>query len=139
MTAYEFRCTSHGRFTVHAPMKDGPGRDCPCPRCGVVGRRVWSLTKQIMRPSGFRRSPDDPLFSDFRREMELGELREDATPVTLSPTELAAYDDPPIAIPPDPERDYQLAQAVRQNWTEDLSPGVQYNRELAAKAAREGA
>lgn len=165
MPTYVYSCPVHGRTEVDKHMRDA-GRDECCRACMEAAfdrrrspeeqapfvaripwkmRRIYTPQRTIIRPSGHRLQPGERTstpglaFDDFRYEMERGELREDATPVTLSPTELAAFDNPPITIPPDPARDRALHQLVAQHWTEDLSPGVAYNRELAAKAAREHA
>lgn len=96
-------------------------------------RRVFTPPlKAIIRPSGYRLSPDDPKFGDFRRELELGEIVDDATPVQLSQAELDAFDNPRIEIAPDPERERKLHQLVAQHWTEDLSDDTVRRRELAA-------
>lgn len=132
MTPYEFRCATHGRFVVLAPMQDGPGRTRPCPHCGQEAQRVYTLTKQIMRPSGFRLRPGDKGFDDFRREYELGEIRDDPAPLTFTPEELARMDEMPVAVAPDPERDHRLSQLIKQHWTEDLSDDTVRRRQLEA-------
>lgn len=137
MPTYLFSCPMCGRREVIKPMGEA-SRPEQCPDCLAPMRRIFTPPlRTIVRPSGYRLAPDDPGFSDFRREMELGQIHDDATPVTLTPSELARWDDPPVTIAPDPERDHQLSQLLKQHWTNDLSPGIAYNRELAAKRARE--
>jgi predicted nucleic acid-binding Zn ribbon protein len=144
MPEYIYECASHGRVTV-AKSADDAGRPEYCTACVLAGlltgphmRRIFTPQGFIMRPSGYRRSPDDPKFSDFRREMELGELRDDPTPVRMTPEEIDRFDNPPLEIPPDPERDRALHQLVAQHWTEDLSDDTVRRRELTAAAHQRG-
>ncbi len=109
------------------------GLPAPCPVCLAPMRRIYTPTGVIMRPSGYRLSPDDPRFGDFRRELELGEIVDDATPLTFSARELAAFDAQPVDLPADPERDRALRQLVAQHWTEDLSDDTVRRRELEAQ------
>ena len=102
-------------------------------------RRIFTPPQRaIVRPSGYRLSPDDPKYGDFRRELALGELKEDPTPLKFSEAELASFDHVDVAIPDDPERDRQLAQLVHQHWTNDLSDDTVRRRELESKALQEG-
>lgn len=151
MPTYLYRCpTIHGFFDVTKPMVEA-GRAEVCPDCrdqwerwggdvypyqGPLAIRVYTPQRLIMRPSGYRLKPGDKGFDDFRREMELGEIRDDPSPVRLSPEEIARFDDAPIDIPPDPERDRALHQLVAQHWTEDLSDDTVRRRELAMNAAK---
>lgn len=132
MPTYVYSCSEDGQVEIVKPMADA-GRAEVCPACGAALRRIYTRPlQQIIRPSGWRLSPDDPKFSDFRREMELGELVDDPTPVRLSATELAAADAMAVALPPDPARDRALHRLVRDHWTEDLSDDTVRRRELAA-------
>jgi hypothetical protein len=109
-----------------------------CPVCDRPMRRHYKRERKetIMRPGGWNARPGDKDWEpNWQRARELGELKDDATPV-------AKYDPAMDAIegdryPADPERDRKLHQLVRQHWTEDLSEGVVENRRLAAKALAE--
>lgn len=125
------------RRDIKRAVADAGAPGPPCPVCGLPLARVFATAGFIMRPQGYRLRPEDKGYDDFRYEQECGQIRDDATPVTLSPSELAAWDDQPVAVAPDPERDHRLSQLIKQHWTDDLSPGVQYNRDLALKAAQE--
>lgn len=161
MPTYVFACPTHGRVEVARPMDEAHlpevckrcfgeaydfarRRGHPSPATAATNtvapmRRVFTVPhRAIIRPSGYRLSPDDPKFGDFRREMELGELKDDPTPVKFTPSELAAFDHIDVTVPDDPERDRQLAQLVHQHWTNDLSDDTVRRRELASQAAKEG-
>lgn len=140
MPEYAYRCDTCGRRrTVRKTMAES-GRAEACDVCGDHPlRRVFTVPhRAIIRPSGYRLAPDDPKFGDFRRELELGELKQDATPLTFTPQELERFDHIDVDIPDDPERDRQLAQLVHQHWTNDLSDDTVRRRELEATAAKEG-
>jgi hypothetical protein len=89
-----------------------------------------------MRPGGWNLKPGDKGWEpNWERARELGELKDDATPVARYDPAMDAIEDD--RFPADPERDRKLHQLVRQHWTEDLSEGVAENRRLAAKALAE--
>jgi putative FmdB family regulatory protein len=136
---YDFRCDrcgpQVGTITLARPMEQA-GLPAYCPVCDTKMRRLFSVPQFIMRPGGWRARPGDKDFEpDWNRARELGELKDDATPVAqYDPAQDAIEDD---RFPADPERDRKLHQLVRQHWTEDLSEGVAENRRLAAKALAE--
>lgn len=147
MATYVYQCRDCGR--LHDVVKPVEQRRDPafCPDCAADPlpytdtrpmRRIFTVTKQIARPQGYRLRPGDRGFDDFRREAELGELREDATPLTFTPAEIARMDEMPVAFTPDQERDHQFAQLLHQHWTEDLSDDTVRKRELANAAVARG-
>jgi hypothetical protein len=110
-----------------------------CPVCDRPMRRHYKRERKetIMRPGGWNLRPGDKGWEpNWERARELGELKDDATPV-------ARYDPARDVIegdrfPADPERDRQLHQLVRQHWTEDLSDDTVRRREQAAAAVARG-
>lgn len=140
MPTYLYRCPRHGIAPVVKPMEQAGGPE-RCAACGSRMVRAWGAEQKgiIMRPGSYRRRPEDPAYGDFRRELELGEIKDDATPVASpdDPT-IAAFDAMPMRLPDDPERTHRLHQVVRQHWTEDLSDDTVRRRELEAAAVRRG-
>lgn len=132
MPTYEYRCPHCGPRDINKPVGERARPEC-CPRCATPMRRIYTAQGFIMRPSGYRLKPGDRGFDDFRREHELGELRDDPTPLKFTPEELARMDEMPMAIAPDPERDHQFAQLIHQHWTEDLSDDTVRRRDLEAQ------
>jgi hypothetical protein len=145
MPEYIYECASHGRVTV-AKSADDAGRPEYCTACVLAGlltgphmRRVFTPQGFIIRPTGHGLKPGERTstpglaFDDFRYEMERGELRDDPTPVRMTPEEIDRFDNPPLEIPPDPERDRALHQLVAQHWTEDLSDDTVRRRALEAQ------
>jgi putative FmdB family regulatory protein len=107
-----------------------------CPACDAPMRRRYSAPQIVMRPGGWNLKPGDKGWEpNWERARELGELKDDATPVARYGPAMDAIEDD--RFPADPERDRKLHQLVRQHWTEDLSEGVAENRRLAAKALAE--
>jgi predicted nucleic acid-binding Zn ribbon protein len=139
MQTYEFVCDACrgqvGTVPLRRPLAEAR-LPAYCPVCDRPMRRLFAVPQIIMRPGGWRAKPGDKDFEpNWDRARELGELKEDATPVArYDPAQDAIEDD---RLPPDPERDRKLHQLVRQHWTEDLSEGVVENRRLAAKALAE--
>jgi predicted nucleic acid-binding Zn ribbon protein len=139
MQTYEFVCDACrgqvGTVPLRRPLAEA-GLPAYCPVCDRPMRRLFAVPQIIMRPGGWRAKPGDADYEpNWNRARELGELKEDATPVArYDPAQDAIEDD---RLPPDPERDRKLHQLVRQHWTEDLSEGVVENRRLAAKALAE--
>jgi predicted nucleic acid-binding Zn ribbon protein len=137
---YEFVCDACrgqvGTVPLRRPLVEA-GLPAYCPVCDRPMRRLFSVPQIIMRPGGWRAKPGDKDFEpDWNRARELGELKEDATPV-------ARYDPAQDAIegdrfPQDPERDRQLAQLIHQHWTEDLSDDTVRRREQVAAAVARG-
>lgn len=83
MTTYAFRCPAHGEVVLRFPMGEA-GDTRPCPHCGATARRVWSVSRQIIRPRGYNLRPGEYAgpglgYSFFDYELERGELRDDAT------------------------------------------------------------
>jgi predicted nucleic acid-binding Zn ribbon protein len=136
---YEFRCDpcgpQVGTVALARPMEQA-GLPAYCPVCDRPMRRLFGAPQIIMRPGGWHLRPGDKGWEpNWDRARELGELKDDATPVARhDPAQDAIEDD---RFPQDPERDRKLHQLVRQHWTEDLSEGVAENRRLAAKALAE--
>jgi putative FmdB family regulatory protein len=109
-----------------------------CPACDAPMRRRYTVPPQfIMRPGGWRAKPGDKDWEpNWQRARELGELKEDATPVAHYDPAMDAIEDD--RFPADPERDRKLHQLVRQHWTEDLSDDTVRRREQLAAAVAHG-
>jgi putative FmdB family regulatory protein len=137
MQTYDFTCDRCQQpREVRRPM-DAAHLPAYCPACDAPMRRRYSAPQIVMRPGGWRAKPGDADYEpNWNRARELGELKEDATPV-------ARYDPAQDAIegdrfPADPERDRRLHQLIHQHWTEDLSDDTVRRREQAAAAVARG-
>jgi hypothetical protein len=143
--AYDYACPVHGRVEVRKPADEARAPEY-CADCVLDGllaerpmRRIYTPQRIIIRPSGHALKPGERTstpglaFDDFRYELERGELREDPTPLTFTPAELARMDEMPLALAPDPERDHRFAQLIHQHWTEDLSDDTVRRRALEAQ------
>lgn len=122
MPAYDFHCTTHGTTTVVRPMAEA-GAPHHCPTCGARARRLYPPVPCIMRPSGYNRRPGEPGYSDFRRELELGEIKEPGPDSDLS-AGWREPDDPPLRIDPrdlDPDKVQRVAELARQVRSDGLA------------------
>lgn len=54
---YAFRCEKHGEFEGWFNPKVPP-RSAPCPMCGAMSRRVYSLAGVIVEMPGFKEGYD---------------------------------------------------------------------------------
>jgi hypothetical protein len=77
MQTYCFTCPLCGPKEVRRPMATAH-LPAYCPVCDVVMARSYAREGKglIVRPGGYRLSPEDPNWSRFDRELELGEVRE---------------------------------------------------------------
>lgn len=113
MPTYEYRCPTHGALLVEKPMGEA-GRAEVCPVCrgaflrGEVTaeppplRRVYAAQALIVRPSGWHLRPGERGYGDFRRELELGEVRAGSLmPRYFRPDEslTAREAPPPVELP----------------------------------------
>ncbi len=108
MSRYDYTCPTHGLVEVVKPMTQA-GRQERCPAGAGVMTRVFTPAGFIMRPSGWHLRPGDSGYSNFQRELELGEVR--------TPTEIRRYHvpeeshlAPPKQITYTEEQRYELAQ-----------------------------
>lgn len=82
---YVFDCPACGRHDqLHPAGTAGDAR--PCAKCGGEARRVWQVTRVIVRPRGYNLRPGEHHrsipglhYDSFEYELERGELTEDAT------------------------------------------------------------
>lgn len=87
MPLYQYSCPEHGTVDVIKPMAEA-GRAEVCALCPPKltrrgkrakkqppMRRIYNPQGFIMRSSGYNLHPEDPRYSNFDREAELGEIR----------------------------------------------------------------
>lgn len=147
MPTYEYRCPAHGYVEVEKPMARAGDREF-CPRCASaclrstvadtpfpywVDRehpllpmvRVYSGQAHVVRPTGWHLRPGDRGYSDFRRELELGEVRQGVlTDERRLDASLTARPAPPPIVYTDAQR-----RAIR-NLGEVVDRGIREDSDL---------
>jgi predicted nucleic acid-binding Zn ribbon protein len=122
MPSYVYECREHGTFEVEKPMALS-GETEWCRHCDWPMRRIYTPQGFIMRPSGYNRRPGDPNYADFRRELELGEIREPGDTDLHGKVEDEVL--PPDELPePDPrhmQRIHELGRAVDRQIREEMT------------------
>lgn len=91
MTPYEFACPACGRHEQRHPMGTAGDRR-PCAKCGGEARRVWQVSRVIVRPRGWSLRPGEThkslgglAYDDFDYELERAELTDDSRGAYASP------------------------------------------------------
>lgn len=75
MPVYSYTCPEHGYTEIIKPMDEASVPEV-CVVCIAPLRRIYNPQRFIIRPSFYNCSPDDPQYSNFDRELELGEVRD---------------------------------------------------------------
>jgi putative FmdB family regulatory protein len=72
---YSYTCRACGPTEIIKPMDEASHPEV-CLTCAAPLRRIYNPQRIIIRPSGYNLHPEDPRYSFFDRELELGEVRD---------------------------------------------------------------
>lgn len=129
MATYVYECPAHGRVEVVKAHAEA-GHPEVCGRCaaalGLVNagltpaqklcfqlapmRKVFTAQSFIMRPDGYNLRPGDDGYSDFRRELETGQVRNVGSRERYAETVRDDYVPEQVKVVYTEEQRYELAQ-----------------------------